>query len=210
MKQRFAFFDVDKTILERDSMYDLLFYTWKKHPISIIPSMLKLLSVVIVYLFKGANDIRILKEGVFFSFRYLSEEELRYFAQELLLKKKSFRAGIAEIKLKHEQGCIVALVSASPERYLKYFPEVLPVDKIIGTTVDENGVIDGENCKHDEKVRRIKAWLIANEWEIDYEESFGYSDSLSADGPMLELVQHRYLINSSLQVEGYKNLYWER
>lgn len=209
MKKKFAFFDVDKTILKRDSMQDLLYFAWKKHPISILPSILHLMSSSIKYLVKGRNDIRIPKEGVFYIIRYLSEDELKYFVEEILLRDMAIRRGIKEVRLKVEEGFTVALVSASPENYLKYFEEPLGVHKIIGTKMNDKGKIEGENCKHDEKVRRIKAWLSANEWEIDYENSVAYSDSYSADQPMLELVEQRYLINSKLQVEGYKNLSWE-
>jgi phosphatidylglycerophosphatase C len=210
LKKKIAFFDVDKTLIERDSMYDLLFFTWKSYPASIIPSIFSLTISFFKYALSGAKDICILKEGVFYCFRYLNENDIKRFAQEELLKKRVFRNGISELKNRKKEGYIIALVSASPERYLSYFQEILPIDKIIGTTVDSNGKIEGGNCKHNEKVRRIKAWLRANDWEVDYENSVAYSDNLAADQPMLELVSQRYLINSAKQVEGYKNLYWEK
>lgn len=208
MKRKFAFFDVDKTILERDSMQDLLFFAWKVHPLVIIPSCISILFSVLLFFLKGHNDIRILKNGVFYVVRFLNDDELKYFAREILLKQKSFKNGLDEIRLKKSQGFIVALVSASPECYLKYF-DILEVDKIIGTQLDSKGKIVGENCKHNEKVKRIDFWLQSEAIEIDYENSFAYSDSLSADQPMLELVSNRYLINSDLRLPDYKNLYWK-
>ena len=105
---------------------------------------------------------------------------------------------VIETILKHKaNGVKIWLVSASPEPYL--FCTDLPVDKIIGTQVARendhwtNHIIS-KNCKSEEKVRRIKEELEKLGQTIDYENSYGYSDS-DSDYPMLQLVKHRYRID---------------
>lgn len=209
MNLKFGFFDVDKTILDGDSMFDLLSYTWKKHPISFIPSIFNIGVSGIKYLFTGGKDVRIAKEGVFYIIKYLSDEEIEDFSINILLKKRAFKDALNEIEKLVSEKFTVVLVSASPYEYLKYFKKPLNVHKIMGTDIDKNGKIIGENCKHNEKVRKINQWLKSENYTIDYENSVGYSDSYDADAPMLELVKNRYLINSKLKINGYENLSWK-
>ena len=77
-------------------------------------------------------------------------------------------------------------------------PEFLPVDAVISTTCE---VADGrytgnigKNCKAEEKVHRIQAWLENQGLSIDKEKSSGYGDSPS-DAPMLLLTAHPTLVN---------------
>lgn len=208
MKKKIAFFDVDKTILEGDSMFDLLFWSWRKHAASIIPSCLAIAAGTARYVLGGRKDIRLMKNGIFYSSKYLSSAEIERFVKEVLFDKRVFKDAVDEIQAKHAEGYTVVFVSASPKLYLDYFYDLFPVDKIIGTDLDAKGRIAGENCKHQEKVVRIEKWLEEEDFEIDYENSCGYSDSYSADHPMLSLVKNRYLINTDLKIAEYKNLFW--
>lgn len=101
-------------------------------------------------------------------------------------------------KLKSE-GYDIYLISASPEFYINEFYAIKEVDKIIGTRFDfTDGVftrkMQGENCKGEEKVRRLKEFLKSENIEVDFKESYMFSDSLS-DKPLLDLVGKPYLIN---------------
>ena len=83
---------------------------------------------------------------------------------------------------------------------------------IIGTKFRvENGFfareMDGLNCKGEEKVRRLKEYLQANNIEVDYKNSYMFSDSLS-DKPLLDLVGNPYLINYKKK-NGFKVLNWK-
>ncbi len=208
MKTKIAFFDFDKTLRGGDSMFDLLFWTLKKHPLKIIPTGFRIIGGTLKYIMNGMKNICPLKNSIFSVVRYLEKGELEIFAEEVLLKDKIYDQGIEELVSNSEKGYKVILVSASPEKYLSPLKEFLPIDEVIGTVIDKEGNIIGENCKSFEKVKRIERVLEKNGWEIDYENSKGYSDSLSADGPMLELVKNRYLINSNKRAEGYQNLVW--
>ncbi len=97
------------------------------------------------------------------------------------------------------KGYKVYLISASPEFYLREFYAIKEVDMIIGTrfTLESGKFIrkmQGENCKGEEKVKRLKEVLEKENIEVDYKNSYMFSDSLS-DKPLLDLVGNAYLIN---------------
>ena len=87
--------------------------------------------------------------------------------------------------------------SASIEGYLRFCD--LPVDGILGT---KTKIVDGKytsrmigkNCKNAEKVVRLNSILKQLGLEIDYDNSYAYSDSLH-DIPMLKMVKNRIRIN---------------
>ena len=54
--------------------------------------------------------------------------------------------------------------------------------------------MDGENCKGEEKVRRLQEVLKKENIQVDFKNSYMFSDSLS-DKPLLDLVGNPYLIN---------------
>ena len=54
--------------------------------------------------------------------------------------------------------------------------------------------MDGFNCKGEEKVRRLKEVLKEEKIDVDFKESYMFSDSLS-DKPLFDLVGKPYLIN---------------
>lgn len=175
-------------------MKRLIFFCLKRHPLTFI-CLFKMAFLACLY---GLKIIRFipLKQAILFPLNYLSEEELQQFYKECLIPHYYLNV-VAELKQKKSEGYLIYLVSASPEVYLKYTD--LPIDEIIGTkTAIKNGEntsrIIGENCKREEKVRRIQALLAKQNIEIDEEASYGYSDSES-DLPMLRLVNHRIRIN---------------
>ena len=57
-----------------------------------------------------------------------------------------------------------------------------------------NRKIVGENCKGEEKVRRLKEYLKEESIDVDFKNSYMFSDSLS-DLPLFNLVGNPYLIN---------------
>lgn len=190
MKHKIAFFDFDDTILPKDSMGRLIFFCIKHHPLSFI-HLFPLLMYGILYFLKIISFIP-LKEKIIFPLNILNEDEIKHFYQSTLVPNY-YPHVVEELNKRKQEGCIVFLVSASPEAYLKYTD--LPVDVIIGTqTNGKSSKIIGLNCKSEEKVRRIYEILASKNIEIDYDNSWGYSDS-NTDLPMLELVKNRVRIN---------------
>lgn len=198
MRSPFAIFDVDHTIINNDSMFSMLFFAIKKKPLIILYTPIILVKIALALL--KVIDIKIAKEAIYMPLKYLTERELEEFYDNVLLKNINPEV-MERLKFHKEQGCHILLISASPEVYLKYFKKNIYVDMVIGTRIKiVNGKytnkICGENCKGHEKVNRIKHYLKENDLEIDFEKSFGYSDSLS-DKPMLSLVKNRYKVNKN-------------
>lgn len=198
MTRPFAIFDIDYTIINNDSMFSMLFFAIKKKPIIVLYIPIILVKIILALL--KIINIKIAKEAIYLPLRYLTERELEEFYDNVLLKKINLEV-MERLKFHKEQGCHILLISASPEIYLKYFNKNSYIDMVIGTRLKTvNGKytnkICGENCKGAEKVNRIQHYLKENDLEIDFENSFGYSDSLS-DKPMLSLVKNRYKVNKS-------------
>lgn len=207
MKQKIALFDFDKTVIYKDSILILYDKTCRKVP-GFRLNLLKDLGKDILKLHPQKIKISV-KEEFLQMLRFYTEEELRRFAEEDLMRY-AFPQAIQTIQRLKDDGYFLMLVSASVEDYLKYIPNVLPFDHVIGTKTDDCYRMIGENNKHEQKVNNILAFLSERGMAIDYEKSVSFSDSLSADRPMMELTRTRYLINNSIRAEGYKHLNWDR
>lgn len=208
-KTAVALFDIDKTIISRDSMFSLMQYTFKYHP-NTRKGTLKFVRHGIKYVLKQVNT-KAVKEAAFACINELTEGELKTFYTKEI-SKYFYKDALEKIKELKKQGYIVLLITASPECYMKYFAELEGVDDVIGTILESRGnkfmnTIQGENCKGIEKVKRIQQWLDKRQIEIDYENSYAFSDSMS-DLPMFELVKNAYLINN--RKSNYPNkFYWK-
>ncbi len=189
-----ALFDFDDTILPKDSMARLIIYCIQLHPFS-LRYIFKIIGYSFLYICRICDFIK-LKEAILFPLDILSNQEISTFYKQCLIPNYYVNV-IDEIKQKKKENYILFLVSASPEAYLKYTD--LPFDYIIGTKTKELGnhsssTIIGMNCKSEEKVRRINSILKKNNIEIDYENSYAYSDS-NSDYPMMKLVKNRVRIS---------------
>lgn len=207
MKVKLALFDFDKTIIDQDSIF-----LWYKKTIEdhrdyrgqLYGGLLKK-----VFSFPGKKTYkRDIKSQFLQLLNLYSQEEIRNFVYKDLLEDHIFTQAREEILDLKERGYHLVLVSASIENYLKYVVDILPFDHYIGTKADQNHWIVGPNNRGQVKVDNIEAYLEERGWTLDYENSVAYSDSLSADGPMLEMVKNRYLINNKRVPEGYTNLIW--
>jgi HAD superfamily hydrolase (TIGR01490 family) len=210
--EKLAIFDVDYTLTKSETLYELFkFMLWKdKKLIKHLPVSLgsALLYVVKIFDEKKAKDnfIRFLMN--------IEEKELELLMEEFYEKKISkilYKDAIDRIKQLKNEGCKIYLISASPEVYLNQLYKIKEVDKIIGTRLkceEKKYSIEGFNCKGEEKVKRLNEFLKENKIEVDYENSYMFSDSLS-DLPLLELVGHPYLINYKKGHEKIEVLSWK-
>lgn len=124
-----------------------------------------------------------------------------------------YEDAMASMKKLKSEGYKVILISASAEFYLNELYKIKEVDKVIGTRFTViNGkhtrIIQGENCKGEEKVVRLKQYLKEENMEVDFKNSYMFSDSLS-DSPLFNLVGNPYLINSNKKNHNYNILYWK-
>lgn len=200
MKKKLAIFDVDFTITRRETLMELYRYSVKenKRNIRYLP---RALYGGIMYL-AGVYDEKRVKESFLKFIDNMDEKELKSFVKrfyENRLSKILYNDSIEMIKKLKSEGYDIYLISASPEFYLNELYSIKEIDKIIGTRFAfEDGKFKrkmiGKNCKGAEKVVRLNEVLKKENIEVDYENSYMFSDSLS-DKPLLDLVGNAYLIN---------------
>ena len=209
MTQKIALFDVDKTIIHKDSMFQFLKFGLKKKPSSFYLVIL----VVIYSVFYKLKWMKAetAKSSYFRYIKFMNEQDLKQFFDTMIMPY-IYPEALTEMENKKKDGYHILLVTASPCAYMKFFEQLDVVDGVIGTNLTKRGeqfthIIAGNNCKGEEKVARIKSYLADKGFTIDYDNSCAYSDSIS-DMPMLELVNHKYLINRHKQTAGCEGLSW--
>lgn len=198
--KKLAIFDIDYTITKKETLMELFKYVIKKDKknLRFLP---RAIYCGIMYAI-GIYDERKVKETFLRFIDGIKEEELAELVKEFYderLKNILYDDALKMMKKLKNEGYDIYLISASPEFYVNEFYNIKEVDKVIGTKFGfENGTfvrkMVGNNCKGEEKVRRLKEVLKDGKIEVDFKESYMFSDSLS-DKPLLDLVGKPYLIN---------------
>lgn len=88
-------------------------------------------------------------------------------------------------------GNRVVVASASPAFLLEPLCREWEVPLLATEMELHTGRICGRNCRGKEKLRRLETWMTP---EQDWKIHAAYSDSLKADGPLLRLAAHPYLV----------------
>jgi HAD superfamily hydrolase (TIGR01490 family) len=197
---KLAIFDVDYTITRKETLMQLFKYVIIKD-IRNIKFLPRALYSGLMYSIKIYDEKRV-KESFLKFIDGIDEKELTLLIKNFykdVLEKILYKDAIEMMKNLKQQGYKIYLISASPEFYLREFYAIKEVDMIIGTkfTLKDGKFIrrmQGENCKGEEKVRRLKEVLKRDNIDVDYKNSYMFSDSLS-DKPLLDLVGNAYLIN---------------
>ncbi|MGL5648677.1 MAG: HAD-IB family hydrolase [Clostridium sp.] len=197
---KLGIFDVDFTITSKETLMQFFRYMIKKDKknLKFLP---RALGSGILYGLKIFDERRV-KESFLKFIDGIEEKDLIVLVKGFykdVLEKILYKDAIDMIKKLKSEGYEIYLISASPEFYLNEFYKIKEVDHIIGTRFEfDRGkfkrVMEGRNCKGEEKVRRLKAYLKENNIEVDFKNSYMFSDSLS-DKPLLDLVGKPYLIN---------------
>lgn len=207
MKRKLALYDFDKTVVDCESIVELYKYGFKNKKINFFRTMGGLGSAYIRS--KLASDFDVMKNQMVSIIKYFSEDELRDFVTDYLFPKFFFVEFEDEF-YSHDEDTIKILCSASATPYLKYVKDLYPFDYILGTDLGSDYKLTRGNNKKDVKVKNIKDLLAQEGFEIDYENSCGYSDSYKDDKYMLRMAKNRFLINSKVNKKGYENLSWHR
>ena len=197
---KLALFDVDYTITRKETLMQLYKYMIFKD-IKNIRFLPRAIYSGIMYKIGFYNEKKV-KECFLKFIDNIDEKDLMILVKNFykdVLEKILYEDAIQMMKKLKGQGYKIYLISASPEFYLNEFYTIKEVDMVIGTRFSmENGKfirkMNGENCKGEEKVKRLKEVLKEQNIDVDYENSYMFSDSLS-DKPLLDLVGNPYLIN---------------
>lgn len=190
MMRKVALFDFDNTIARGDSIARLLKYDIYKYPWHIF-LLIKVGILYVLYLCHLCSFEKA-KSAILFPLCYMNDEELKEFYQNHVAIYY-YDHIVEEMQKKKDDGYLVVICTASCEAYMQY--QHLPADCLLGTRTKrinhhETNQIIGKNCKDEEKINRIMDYLNSQNIEIDYDNSYGYSDSTS-DLPMLSLVKHK-------------------
>ena len=109
------------------------------------------------------------------------------------------------------KGCVPLLVTASPICYMRFVGPALGFADVLATPL-RDGFIAYDNCKGEEKIRRVNQWLLEHGLEADFAASRAYGDSKS-DLPMLRLCGHPTLVNPKAALrkaaEDAPIVYWK-
>ena len=200
MTEKIAFFDFDDTLCRGDSILPYLLYSVRRG----IAPWRQVFHALWGYLRWRVNPASA-TNAKNLTLSYIAghtQAELdalgRDFFKEQLLPR-FFPQGLQELARLKAEGFRIIVVTASADVYMRLLPEFMPVDHVIATrcALDAAGRYTGvveENCKGEEKPRRIRAWLEAQGMTPDWPACRAYGDSLS-DAPMLALTGHPVLVD---------------
>ncbi|WP_315077664.1 HAD-IB family hydrolase [uncultured Clostridium sp.] len=198
--KKIAIFDIDYTITKKETLMEFFKYYIKKD-IRAIRFLPRALYCGGMYLLKFYDE-KMVKEKFLKFIDGISEDELDKVVESFYTEKLSnllYSDAMDMMKKLKSEGYDIYLISASPEFYINKFYSVKEVDRVIGTRFKFSDgkflrQMDGFNCKGEEKVRRLKEVLKEEKIDVDFKESYMFSDSLS-DKPLFDLVGKPYLIN---------------
>lgn len=211
--QKIAIFDVDYTLTKKETLVEFYKFMVKKKPILLL-HIFKIIIMGILYMLRIIN-FKKAKEYMISFINGIEEKDMKNIVEEFYRKKLSrilYKDAIDTMKKLKSEGYKIFLISASAEFYLNELYNIKEVDKIIGTRVKvENGRyirgFEGENCKGEEKVKRLLEELKKEKMDVNFKDSFAFSDSLS-DLPLFKLVGHPYLINGRKNKNNVEILKW--
>lgn len=212
--EKLAIFDIDYTLTKRETLMELYLFMIKKDP-KLLKHLPRSVGSAFFYAIRVLNAQKA-KENFIAFIDGIKEETMQEVVKEFYEKRLSkiiYRDAIDMIKKLKGEGYKIYLISASAEFYLNELYNIKEVDKIIGTRFRcDNGLhlrhIEGENCKGEEKVRRLLKELEKEKIEVDFTSSYMFSDSL-ADLPLFNLVGKPYLINYKKKHETIEILKWK-
>lgn len=178
--QHVNLYDFDHTIYRGDASLDFILFELKRQPL-----LAKYLpfQIVSALLFKAGKKTRKqFKESAFVflkDIKNIDVEVTKFWELHSHKIEKWYQA-------KNKNTDII--ISASPDFLLKPITDKLNVGALIATIMDKKtGKISGENCRGEEKVKRL------NQHNKNLSVNECYSDSIS-DLPMLKLSRHPFIV----------------
>lgn len=202
---KIAFFDLDKTILSKDSIIPFLKFYIKKRP-KVIFNYLLSIPYLVLFLLKIIDNNKI-KEFISKIFKGETVKSISDIGEEFaasVIPSFYYKDALKEIdKLKNE-GYELILITASFYFYAKAIAKNLGFDKCIATELwhfkdKYTGFIYGQNCYGKEKRFRL---LTEGYGEKEIDGKIAYSDSIS-DIPLFNFAETKICINPNKKFEKY-------
>lgn len=201
MDRRFAFFDLDHTLLPHDTQALFCNFILRREGWRRLWLLVFLPCVPLAAL--GILRLRTMKR-LFLGYLWgMSREELETRVAEFLATDFSaalYPEVVAEVERHRAEGRTLVLNSASPDFYLHGIAKMLGFEEVFGTKLvipDRLPLVPeimGPNNKHGEKITAMRVAGLLPEGVTKLPESWSYSDS-SADLPLLELAGEAVMIH---------------
>ena len=200
-KQRtVAVFDFDGTLTRRDTLLPFLrrAYGAPRTSMALLASSLMMARGIVA----GGQERDAAKEAVLsrlLAGRQVDELDAaaKVFADVVI--EKGLRAAVLErVQWHATSGHELVIVTASPELYVRPVGERLGFDAVLGTRLETDGAgrltgrLVGRNCRDNEKVERLRAWLGPEATTGDVT-VHAYGDS-SGDRQLLGFADHAYWV----------------
>lgn len=176
--EKLAIFDIDYTITRKETLMEFFKYLVSKD-IKNIKFLPRALYSGLMYSIKVYDERRV-KECFLKFIDNIDEKDLAKLTKSFYDERLSsilYKDAVDMIKKLKNEGYMVILISASPEFYIKEFYAIKEVDLIIGTKFAFEGgkfvrKMDGNNCKGEEKVKRLNEVLKEKNIKADFKKSY--------------------------------------
>ena len=190
--QKIAVFDFDGTIIDGDSVVDMLLQGRKNGYVSFF-QLLRAATAGALYHLRLTGPMQSKRAAHAFLKEMPPqgrEAFLQEFAQSLINRARP--EALKQIAMHKQAGDTFVLCSASGSCYMRYVAELLQADALLCTPCDEFGLPNGVNCRGEEKVRRVEKWMQENKLSGAVLVA-GYGDT-AGDAPILKKCQKPVLV----------------
>lgn len=214
------FFDLDKTIIKKDSLVPFIIFYVSKRPLRIF-YFLFILLCALLYKIKiiGNQKIKEIVSGIFKNESVSNMSELALMFVEKYIPSLYYQNAIEAIGNHKKKGDRIIMVTASYLFYAEHIAKKLGFDKCIASELWRHGHIYtgrlyGKNCHGIEKRHRL---LSEGFRENEGAASFAYSDSHS-DLPLFKFAAAKICVNPDDKLykyakahfsEGYNIVRWK-
>ncbi len=192
-KKRLILLDIDDTLFRCDTFVSLIKYYLSNNFFKLI-FLPRLIFSAALFKLGAITNITLKKNALMILSGEKRESLIKYanrLIDKLFAKKLNFAVSEAVRKMAASGLYDIIVISASPSFYIDLIGRRINAAHTIATHIkfDKNDILQaeliGKNCKHEEKINRLKQIINLNDYDL--QNSYAFSDSIT-DLPMFELV----------------------
>ena len=200
-----AFFDLDKTILSKDSIFPFIKFYLMRNPKSILYHI-ALIPYFLLFILR-IIDNQSIKYKIAHIFKNIDIEFGDKIGEDFantIIPKLYYQDALREINKLKNEGYILVLVTASFEIYAKYIAKNLGFNKIMGSELwtfrgKYTGYMYGKNCYGVAKIFRLFTEGFFPKYKY---KNIAYSDSIS-DLPLFNFADTKICVNPDKKLKEY-------